>query len=129
MAHCRPTRHNPRPLAPDVLGDEEKTCPKCGKIHFRANSRFCSLKCSKSRVHTQADKDLRSKKLKEWWNNTEEGQLTKIVKREAINNYNETKNPAAFRTGEIDFDYNIPDDKILDDYLEIFEGYEVAADW
>ena len=39
-----------------------KKCPRCGANHKKKGT-YCSRSCANVRTHTQADKDIRRKKL------------------------------------------------------------------
>jgi hypothetical protein len=54
-----------------------KTCPRCNKQHTKRGP-YCSRSCGNVRVHTEADKELRSRKRLEWFN-TPEGVATKAL--------------------------------------------------
>lgn len=103
----------------------EKKCPRCGVAH-RKRGPYCSRSCGNVREHTEEDKEIRRKKLKDY-QLTPEGVATRYKSAEIMAARN--RGEEIIVTSMDDYAVNIPnipDPSILDD---MFEGFEKGENW
>jgi len=102
-----------------------KKCPRCGADH-RKKGTYCSRSCANVRTHTQADKDIRRKKLLDYHKTPESAATREKASRSRI----------AYNTGQ---EYNaIPQEDYaveiptvmgdIEDY-EMFDNFERIEKW
>ena len=64
--------------------EKEKVCPKCGKTFTTdKRNRFCSNKCAKTRIWTEARKALQSLKTRRWKQTDEGEENTHHIRKDA----------------------------------------------
>lgn len=102
-----------------------KECEKCGKEFETKNGRFCSISCSKSRTHTEEDKEVRRKKLEEYHQTPEGAATRELASRTTTARLTGLEQPVDSE----DFAVNIPTLHELSDFDEFFEGFDKGESW
>lgn len=114
-----------RDKAKKKIKPEIKVCPRCETKHTNKGT-FCCKSCAQVRVHTEADKEHRSKKRLEYYE-TPEGEAHK---RKLSRHLDAMKKGETFKeVGWDDFFVDIPTIRDQSDYDDFFEDWEKCEDW